>query len=182
MYLQAGTNTCKYLLVSLNWKQKPNETEENLKLFISSDIFYKRVRRQTLFILFVLSSYLPFDSFVLSFFGVKICSARRTDSLPFALTRLIFRHCLLCIYIYIYICVCVGGWVCVWKRTEIKKGWSYLLNFLYVHRGMWVIKRNEKYESVLKHSISVGSVLFQIWMFKIYLKWSIHLSIIKSRC
>ena len=58
-----------------------------------------------------------------------------------------------------------------YENVEIKKHKVfYLLNYLLtlnvldfgLHQGMWVIKWNKKNEKVLKHSISIGSILFQM--------------------
>ena len=37
-----------------------------------------------------------------------------------------------------------------------------MFQFLDCHQGMWVIKWNENDENVLKHSISIGSVVSNI--------------------
>ena len=37
-----------------------------------------------------------------------------------------------------------------------------MFRFLDLHQGAWIIKWSEKDEKIFKHSISIGSILFQI--------------------
>ena len=39
-----------------------------------------------------------------------------------------------------------------------------MFQFSDLYQGVWIIKCNEKDEKVLKHSISVGCILFQIYV------------------